>query len=107
MNIHQHIQIIGTSLFLEKSSVLIINDLHIGYESELKRKGILVPRFQLKEILRIMDQILNVTKPKIVLIKTNPKINIDIANTNITIVPIDNSNAPFLLTLIIAISFCN
>ncbi|MBT3836197.1 metallophosphoesterase [Candidatus Woesearchaeota archaeon] len=73
MNIHTNIQIIGTSLFLEESSVLIINDLHIGYEGELKRKGILVPRFQLKQILEKMDQILEVAKPKKVLINGDLK----------------------------------
>ncbi|NQV91710.1 metallophosphoesterase [Candidatus Woesearchaeota archaeon] len=73
MDIHPNIRIIGTSLFLEESSVLIINDLHIGYEGELRRKGIMVPRFQLKQILEKMDHILEVAKPKKVLINGDLK----------------------------------
>ncbi|PIN87707.1 phosphoesterase [Candidatus Woesearchaeota archaeon CG10_big_fil_rev_8_21_14_0_10_32_24] len=73
MDIHPNIRIIGTSLFLEESSVLIINDLHIGYEGELRRKGIMVPRFQLKQIMEKMDQILKVVKPKKILINGDLK----------------------------------
>ena len=73
MNIHTNIKIVGPTLFLEKESILIMNDLHIGYEGELHRKGIMVPKFQLKAILEETKKILDVTKPKKVIINGDLK----------------------------------
>jgi len=73
MEISKGIQIIGPSLWIESEKILIVNDLHLGYEESLHRKGILVPRFQIKEIMREMEIILSKVKPKIIIINGDLK----------------------------------
>src|SRR3989344_3723534 len=63
MEISKGIRILDTSLWFEAEKVLVINDLHIGYEEVLHRKGILVPRFQLEQITNKLKLILQKTKP--------------------------------------------
>jgi uncharacterized protein len=73
MEISTGIHIIGTSIWLKKQKVIIINDLHIGYEEVLHRKGFLVPRFQFKEILDILTPILKATTPQKIIINGDLK----------------------------------
>jgi len=73
MEIAKGIEIIETALWLKKQNILIINDLHIGYEEVLQRKGILVPKFQLKEIITKLEHILEKTKPETVIINGDLK----------------------------------
>jgi len=72
MRLSKNIEIIETGLLINKN-ILIINDLHLGYEEALRRKGILVPRFQLQEIIQIMNRILNKVKPKQIIINGDLK----------------------------------
>src|SRR3989344_3956014 len=72
MRLSKNIEIIETALLINKN-ILIINDLHLGYEEALRRKGILVPRFQLQEIIQIMNRILNKVKPKQIIINGDLK----------------------------------
>ncbi len=59
---------VHAALWLTRKKALIINDLHIGYEEALHRKGILVPKFQLQEIIKEMENILaKVTPDKIII----------------------------------------
>ncbi|MBS3166317.1 metallophosphoesterase [Candidatus Woesearchaeota archaeon] len=73
MEISKGIRIIGPSLWIESEKILIVNDLHLGYEESLHRKGILVPRFQIKEILKEMEKILSKVKPNIIIINGDLK----------------------------------
>lgn len=73
MEISPGIEIIQTSLWIKKDKVLIINDLHIGYEEALHHKGILVPKHQLDEIIKIMGEILLKVKPKTIVINGDLK----------------------------------
>lgn len=73
MEISIGIEAIGTALWIKKERTLIINDLHIGYEEILHHKGILVPKFQLKEILRILKDIIKKTKPQRIIINGDLK----------------------------------
>lgn len=43
-----------------KECVLIIGDLHIGYEEAINKKGVLLPRQQLKDIIRRLDRIFKI-----------------------------------------------
>lgn len=63
MDISKGIEIIGTGLFIRRERLLVINDLHIGYEEALQQKGILVPRFQTKEIIRLLSEMIEKVKP--------------------------------------------
>jgi len=73
MEISKGIEIIDTTLWLKNNKILIINDLHIGYEQALHYKGILVPRFQLKEIIQLMKNVFQKVKPKIIMINGDLK----------------------------------
>src|SRR3989344_3111649 len=66
MEISPGIEIIETALLIKKET-LVINDLHLGYEASLHLKGILVPRFQLEDIIKIMKRILKVKPKKIII----------------------------------------
>ncbi len=73
MEILPGIKIVNSGLFIKKEKILIINDLHIGYEQELHRKGILVPRFQLKSISEQIKKMLDKTNPNKVIINGDLK----------------------------------
>ena len=60
MEIHKGIDIID--LALSYKDHLIISDLHIGLEEALNKEGILVPRFQLEEILKRLEKIFSKSK---------------------------------------------
>ncbi len=64
---------VGASLFLKEHSALVINDLHLGYEESLHHKGVLVPKFQLEDILKLMGDILEKTAAKKVIINGDLK----------------------------------
>ena len=73
MYLSPKMEIIGAALRLSTEKILIINDLHIGYEEALHRKGILVPKFQLQEIIREMKAILSKVKPRKIIINGDLK----------------------------------
>ncbi|MBI2582173.1 metallophosphoesterase [Candidatus Woesearchaeota archaeon] len=73
MEISKGIQIVDTALWFEAEKVLIINDLHIGYEESLHLKGVLVPRMQLEQIMDKLKAILLKTKPIKVIINGDLK----------------------------------
>jgi len=73
MEISKGIEIIHTSLWIPQEKVLVINDLHIGYEQVLHIKGILVPKYQLKEIIEVMEKILKKVQPKTIIINGDLK----------------------------------
>ena len=62
MKIHDKIEIVD--LALKYKDILIIGDLQLGYEGYLNQKGILVPRFQFKEIKERLNKILKKVKIK-------------------------------------------
>ena len=49
------IEIVGLSLYIRNEDTLVFGDLHLGYEEELNRMGLLVPRFQYDDILRHLE----------------------------------------------------
>ncbi len=53
-------EIIDLALYVD--NVLIIADTHIGYEEALNKQGILIPRFQFKEIIKRLDGIFSKLK---------------------------------------------
>ncbi len=73
MQISPGIEIVHAALWLSKEKILIINDLHLGYEEALHRKGILVPKFQLQEISKEMEFIFSKVKPAKIIINGDLK----------------------------------
>lgn len=62
MEISTGIRIYGKSLLIGKS--LIISDVHIGHEEAMNRKGILIPRFQFKDIEKEILLLIQKTQPE-------------------------------------------
>ncbi len=73
MEIEKNIEIVDLALYLKKHKALIISDLHIGYEEELQKKGVLVPMFQFKDIVKRLTKILRKTKPKLIIVNGDLK----------------------------------
>ncbi len=62
MLIHKNIEIINLALLVHKR-ILIISDLHIGFEEALNRQGVLVPRFHYKDIIKKLENIFQKIQP--------------------------------------------
>ena len=52
--------IIDLALYVDNT--LIVSDTHIGYEEALNKQGILIPRFQFKEIIKRLEKIFSILK---------------------------------------------
>ncbi len=68
MKIFEDIEVIDLALLLKKEKTLIITDIHIGYEEALNKQGILIPKFQQRDLVDRIERILKKTKPKLVVI---------------------------------------
>jgi hypothetical protein len=55
---------IDKSLFFPEQGILVIGDLHIGYEQALMDSGILIPEQQVNEVIETLDFIINEIKTK-------------------------------------------
>ncbi len=58
------IKIVGEALWVEEESVIIISDLHLGYEEHLYNKGVMVPKLQLQEVISKISAVLKKIKKK-------------------------------------------
>ena len=72
MEILKGIEIKNKALWLPKQKILIIADLHIGYEEALFEQGILVPRMMFKEMKNEIKKLLKL-KPKLIIINGDLK----------------------------------
>lgn len=73
MEISKGIKIIDLGLWVKKEKILIVSDFHLGYEEMLKERGVLLPRFQLNDILERLKSILTKIKPKKIIINGDLK----------------------------------
>jgi|TARA_Y100000310_G_scaffold345315_2_gene463680 hypothetical protein len=64
MELFKDIEIIDLCLYLRKKKILVIGDMHIGLEESLQKQGILIPKFDIKEVLDRLDGILKKVKVK-------------------------------------------
>lgn len=62
MKVLPNIEIVDLALYFD--SMLVISDVHIGYEEALNKQGIMVPRLQFGEIVRRMENIFRLLKNK-------------------------------------------
>jgi len=63
MKILKDIELVDLAIYVDKT--LIVTDFHIGYEEALNKQGIMVPRFQFKEIMIRLESIFKRLKGKI------------------------------------------
>ncbi|MBT3691147.1 metallophosphoesterase [Candidatus Woesearchaeota archaeon] len=73
MEIQKNIEIIDLALYLKKEKILIISDLHLGYEEALNKQGILMPRFQFEDIIKRLKEILKKVNPELIIINGDLK----------------------------------
>ncbi|MEK6887145.1 MAG: metallophosphoesterase [Nanoarchaeota archaeon] len=68
MEITKGIEIVDLSLFIKKCKTLVISDVHLGIESELHYKGVLVPKYHFKELMKRFEYIFSKVKPEKIII---------------------------------------
>jgi putative SbcD/Mre11-related phosphoesterase len=74
MKIHPNIEIVDLGLFLIKQKTLVFSDFHIGFEEALNKQGVLLPRFQFKDMmLRLEKIVLAIKKPETIIINGDVK----------------------------------
>jgi hypothetical protein len=56
------------SLFFTNEKILVLSDLHIGFEEVMAQKGLLLPKIQTSEILELLDNVIDRYKPEQILI---------------------------------------
>jgi putative SbcD/Mre11-related phosphoesterase len=56
------IEIRGLCLYLRNEDTLVFADLHLGYEEELRKMGMLVPRFQYAEVINHLEKVISSVK---------------------------------------------
>jgi hypothetical protein len=57
-------EMIGKTLYFPEQKILVIGDLHLGYEEKLHNQGIMVPLNQMKKILEEFEELFNYFKKK-------------------------------------------
>ena len=72
MEILKGIEIKGKSLWFPKQKILIIADLHLGYEEAMNERGVLAPRTMLAEMKKEISDLLKL-KPKTIIINGDLK----------------------------------
>lgn len=73
MRLSKNIFLEDLGLFLKEERVLIIADIHIGYEEEMNKRGILIPRFHQEEIMEKIERMLKNIRPHKVIINGDLK----------------------------------
>ncbi len=51
------IEIVDLGLYLKEYHILIISDLHIGYEEALNKQGVFVPKFHFKDLVKRLESL--------------------------------------------------
>jgi len=73
MEIAKGIEIIDLGLYIKKHKLLVFADFHIGYEEALNKQGILIPRFQFRDIIQRLGKILARVKPDTIVVNGDLK----------------------------------
>ncbi len=60
MQISKGIELVDLCLYLKKEKVLVIPDMHLGFEEALNKKGVLIPRVQFKDTKERLEKILKI-----------------------------------------------
>ncbi len=73
MELLEGLEAVDLALHHLASGTLIIADLHIGVEEALNRQGLMVPRFQLDDLLAVLKKLLARVRPRHVLVNGDVK----------------------------------
>lgn len=66
-------ELVDLGLYFKEKKLLIISDVHIGYEESMNKQGVLVPRFQFKDVIQRLEKIFEKTMPEKVIINGDIK----------------------------------
>lgn len=73
MEILKGIDAIGLAIYLKQPKILVFSDFHIGFEEALNKQGVLVPRFQYKDIISRLEDIFAKVQPETIVINGDLK----------------------------------
>ena len=73
MEIYKGITALGLGLYIKKYKAYVISDLQIGYEDDLIKKGVFLPKRQFNLINNSLEKIFKKIRPKIVVINGDIK----------------------------------
>lgn len=73
MLIHKNIEIHDLGLFITDKKILVFCDTQIGFEESLNKKGILIPRFQIKDMISRIETVIKKTSPETIIINGDIK----------------------------------
>lgn len=59
---NEELKFVGKSLYFPKKKVLVLADLHIGYEEYLNEEGVFMPRTQFKETMEELEKVFKEVK---------------------------------------------
>lgn len=62
-----------TALFIEQSQTLVLSDLHLGYEEEMRRKGVFIPTGEFARIEALLDALIKRYRPRTILLNGDVK----------------------------------
>ena len=57
MKLNEEIEYLGKCLFLKEKMILVIGDLHLGYEESLNNSGVFVSRKMFEEVISYLDKV--------------------------------------------------
>jgi putative SbcD/Mre11-related phosphoesterase len=55
---------VNKSLFFPKEEILVIGDLHLGYETQMIKAGVLAPKTQMKKLISELNSLIKKLSPK-------------------------------------------
>ena len=73
MELLKGIEAIDLALYLRAQRVLVVSDFHLGFEESLNKRGVFVPRFQVKDVLQRLTAIFEKVSPKTIVINGDLK----------------------------------
>ena len=56
---------VDLALFLKNENILVIGDVHLGYEDALRKQGVFMPRFQFKDTISRLEKIFLLLQPQL------------------------------------------
>ena len=75
MEIYKNIEIIDLGLYLRDYGILVIADTQIGYEESLNKQGVMVPRFQYRDLIKRIEKIKPNEKNKFFMSNINSRLH--------------------------------
>ncbi|MBT3406225.1 metallophosphoesterase [Candidatus Woesearchaeota archaeon] len=73
MEVVSNIKVLDLCLYLEDEKILVVSDVHMGYEEALNKGGVLIPRHQFRETMERLKKTLTFVKPETIILNGDVK----------------------------------